>query len=87
MSDFRLLMTQQEIAEEAGISQQMVNSVTAKLWITSLNLHLTPPKRLGTQCGSWSSKAKEVIRLCNAQFRGLAWTSNHTKPMMEHSRF
>ena len=41
MSDFRLLMRQQEIAEKAGISQQMVSSVTAKVGITSLNSHLT----------------------------------------------
>ena len=31
MSDSRFLMTQQEIAEEAGISQQMVSSITAKV--------------------------------------------------------
>jgi hypothetical protein len=39
MSDFRLLMRQKEIAEEAGIFQQMVSSVTAKVGITSLNSH------------------------------------------------
>jgi hypothetical protein len=37
MSDSSLLMTQQEIAEKAGISQQMVSSITAKVGITSLN--------------------------------------------------
>ena len=39
MSGPRFLMSQQEIAEKAGISQQMVSSITAKVGITSLNSH------------------------------------------------
>ena len=37
MSDSSLLITKQEIAEKAGVSQQMVSSITAKVGITSLN--------------------------------------------------
>jgi len=50
MSGPRFLMSQQEIAEKAGISQQMVSSITAKVGITSLNSHFTP-KESGTKCG------------------------------------
>ena len=32
-------MSQQEIAKKTGISQQMVSSITAKVGITSFNLH------------------------------------------------
>ena len=39
MSDIMLLMGQKEIAERAGISQQMVSYITAKVGITSLNSH------------------------------------------------
>jgi hypothetical protein len=39
MSGSRFLMSQQEIAEKAGISQQMMSSITAKVGITSLNSH------------------------------------------------
>ena len=39
MIDSKFLMTQQEIAEKAGISQKMVNSITGKVEITSLNSH------------------------------------------------
>ena len=39
MSDIRLLMGQKEIAEKAGIFQQTVSSLTAKVEIISLNSH------------------------------------------------
>jgi hypothetical protein len=32
-------MSEKEIAEKAGIPQQMVSSITAKVGITSLNSH------------------------------------------------
>ena len=55
MSDSRFLITQQEIAEKAGISQQMVSSITAKVGITFLNSHFHRIKS-GTQCCGWSSQ-------------------------------
>ena len=39
MSDIRLLMGQEEIAEKAGIIQQMVSFITVKVEIKSLNSH------------------------------------------------
>jgi hypothetical protein len=43
-------MSQYEIAEKAGISQQMVSSITAKVAITSLNSH-SPDFQSGTRYG------------------------------------
>jgi hypothetical protein len=48
-------MSEKEIAEKAGISQQMVSSITAKVSITSLNLHFHRVKS-GTQCCGWSNQ-------------------------------
>ena len=50
MSRFRFLMSQEEIAEKAGISQQVVGSITAKVEITSLNSHFCPSEP-STKCG------------------------------------
>ena len=60
MSDSRLLMTPQETAEKVRISQQVVNSVTAKLWIKSLNLHLNPPKGLAHNVVAGPQKLKKL---------------------------
>ena len=57
MSGPRFLMSQQEIAEKAGISQQMVSSITAKVGITSLNSHFTL-QNFTPEYGSWISEGK-----------------------------
>jgi hypothetical protein len=62
MREFRLLMTQQEIAGKAGISQQMVSYITSKVEITSLNSHFHLLE-LSTRYGSWISRPNVWIKV------------------------
>jgi len=68
-------MSQQEIAEKAGISQQMVSSITAKVGITSLNSHFA-----GIYRGTRYEKKKTEPDLVKARYKNSTlWAKNSFK--------
>ena len=80
MSDFRLLMRQKKIAEEAGIFQQMVSSVTAKVGITSLNSHFCSGDH-GTICWYGAKEARVWIKVCKFSGEELEFISCSSHPI------